>query len=309
MSTVVIPVGFATLDEGADPKTCPPGTMLVAENCAMDKQRRLIKRDGTRNLSRNIVVLGADLTAAKRLYAIGDELALTDGSKLYSYSAANDGWTDTGNLAEVGLTWSSLVDLATGVRTSDIGLITSGGADWVVQAWSNGDPTGGNLGSVYYQVYDRAADAIIVPPTLVDGSTTTVRSVRVIVSGFNYVILWRDSGSIHCSFNGAAATTLVSDGRTLGTSNAFDACLVGSTFVIAYELAAGTNRIQLRSYSFAGPPVQQAADVVTGEAGTNFQSISVEGASGETLYIAYANNADGVMFATANPAPRSWRVT
>ena len=74
------------VDEGTDPKQVPFGTLLTAQNVVWEKSGRLQKRQGTTTLTTSVVDDGS-ISSASRLITRGSELALTNGSKIYSYTS------------------------------------------------------------------------------------------------------------------------------------------------------------------------------------------------------------------------------
>lgn len=285
------------LAEGVDPHQVPFGTLLTAENACWVKSGCLGKRSGSAALTQNITG-GGTITAAKRLIVRGDELALTTGSNLYSY--AQGAWVDRGRHPEIGLTWTTLQDSQFGARTSDAAYLSDGR---VVHAWVSGDPTSSSTtGTVYYEIVDLATGAVLQRPAALD--TLAGYRVRVLATGTTYAILWVKDGTLW-HYSGTSNLALKADAANSDPDKlleqSFDACVIGTDFVVAYALDAGG--IQLVRYSFVATPVQQATAAVTGEASVGIHSISVAGASAETLYIGYANfQSNRISFAAANPS-------
>lgn len=284
------------VDEGTDPKQVPPGTLLTAENVVWLKSGCLQKRQGTTVLTSSIVG-GGSISSASRLFTRGNELCLISSGKVYAYTSS--GWIDRGRIPDVGLEWSTSLDTVMGVKHADIAYLSNG---QVVQAWISGDPDDLiTVGALYYQVVDLATGTRVTAPTKISSGTNQdpYRGVRIVVSGSSYAIIWSNAsaGRLY-SFVAGTTTNLKTDAST--TAPAFDACVIGTNFVVAYALAAGG--IRLVSYSFAATPVQQATDVVTSETSVGIESISIDGASGETLYIGYVDvQGNLIRRAMANP--------
>lgn len=287
-TTDVIPIAFGKLDESGDPKAMPPGTMLVAENCAMDKERAIIKRDGTKHLAKTIAG-GGSLAAGARLVVRGDELAIIDGGNLYAWSAVMGTWQNQGPISETGLTWTTLINYEGGVQACDVG-ITSDGR--VVTAWVDGDPTGLTFTqAIYIQVIDRGQDARISSPAKF-AAPASCTSVRVLVNGTNYMVVWDDGANIKCAMNGGTIRTLRTDAQNLAKPLAFDACALGANFAIAYEKApvASISRVDVYKYTFADPPVQLATnhfgDVNNGGV-QSFTCLGIDGGVGDLIWVAW----------------------
>lgn len=276
----------SSIDEGTDPKSLPAGSLRSITNMEWTKDGRLDKRAGTVGLSKNLSG-GGTIAAAKRLFLRGDELLMTDGANLYSYSPTAGTWLNTGWIPEVGLTWRPLADTVDGMISSDTAVRSDG---IVIHAWIPGDPSAiGPTGEVFYQTFDRAAGARIAPATAITAFAAAT-AVRVLAHGTDYIVLWQDTNSLKCSVNNGATATLRSDSVA---KSAFDACIIGSNFVVCYEQNnANVNAVALYAYSIATTPVQQATATVGSEVGLNtgaksFDSISISGAAGESLYVAY----------------------
>lgn len=280
------------LAEGVDPHQVPFGTLVTAENVEWSKSGRLQKRNG-------ITALGTIGATGLRLFTRGSELCAATHTTLYSRSTATSSWEATdggGFIPNVGLTWSTLGDTFDGAQAADIGITSAG---LLVHAWVSGDPFNGvtATGQLFYQIIDSTTGTVITPPARL-GTSDTPERVRVLTSTTNYIIVWDTGTNIKCSVNGGAVATLRNDAAA---NASFDACIIGTEFVIAYNLGAGG--IALYRYSIATTPVQQATGTVTGESST-VAAISIDGASGETLFIGYfgTSGADSFRIACANPS-------
>lgn len=78
-----LPIKFLGLQEGADPKSLPPGTLLKAENCRMDKGRRLGKRLGTGQFPRENArpwILKPSIEEGVRLQTRGEDVIVQSGT-------------------------------------------------------------------------------------------------------------------------------------------------------------------------------------------------------------------------------------
>lgn len=281
------------VDEGNDPKQVPFGTLLTAQNVVWLKSGRLQKRFGVSAISSSIVG-GGSLSSAERLIVRGDELALVDGTNLYSYTAS--GWVNKGEVPEAGIEWSTWLDDVRGVRSFDVARLSNG---QIVQAWVDGSPTDILAdGGLSYRILDGTTGAVVSGPTSL--STDAGYKIRVLASGTDWVILWNEGGDLKAATSGGT-TTLQTDAETIVRYMGLDACVIGSEFVVAYALSGAG--VQLRRYSFASTPALQASDTITGETAVLVGSISIAGASGETLYIAYSDGSNSrVRFAAADPS-------
>ncbi len=290
------------LAEGQDPHQVPPGTLVTAENAVWRQGGRLEKRFGLAALVATILG-GGSIAACSRLFTRGTELCLIDGTNLYAYSSAMASWKSAGLVPNLGATWSTILDATTGVQGTDAA-IASG---LLVHAWVSGDPAAptsvATSGALFVQVMDLASGTVLLPPTKVDASAYS--GVRVMIIGTTAIVLSRATNNLTAhtvnlsTMAVSAATNLRTDMLAVGAYEGFDACIIGSNFVVAYN-ATGT---LLKLYSYNSSLAQQATGGITSEVG-GCRMIGIDGASGETLYVCYSRgtgNGD-VYFAAANPS-------
>ncbi len=264
------------VEEGTDPKQVPFGTLLVAENVVWNKTGRLEKRQGTTRSARTTTAAGT-ITAGKRLMTRGDELCLIDGSNLYSLT--DSGWADRGRVPEVGIETSVAQNSTKGVEFYDIAKLANGN---LVHAWVNS--SGSIASELWCQITDPDTSTTITVPFRVAAIANTGRQIRIVVSGSDWAVIWMDGVNLkaYTSFSGVT-TTLRTDGDT--TWKALDAIVISNEIVIAYGL--GANGIKLVRYSFVSVPILQTNVTVAGEA-AECRAVSIDGASGEVIYIGYA---------------------
>ncbi len=119
-----MPVYFQGIQEGQDPKALPPGTLLLAENCAMDKPRRLGKRLGTTAIAATLGFLATlqdssfPITTPHRLQTRGKDLALQANE--HTYQRVSDGYMVTGRSPSLAITKRGLVDTTRSAGLVDI---------------------------------------------------------------------------------------------------------------------------------------------------------------------------------------------
>lgn len=274
-------------DEGVDPATLPIGTLRSLVNARWTKDGRLDKRWGTALMSRAILG-GGTLSGGARFVIRGDELCVIDGAYLYAYSATAASWVRIGQVPDVGLMSSTLVDPQIGIAATDLA-VSAGGL--FVHAWVTGDPTTTASGALYVQVVDPSGRSVLLPPTLLSSSGNT--RLRVLTIGALAFILTVNGANVDVytvnlgTFAVSAATHLRTDA---GAGSPFDACVIGSNFVIGYATAAAT-----ALYAYSTAFVQQATATVQAAVGT--VALSIDGASGESLYVAYFVAGTGVRMA------------
>lgn len=268
------------LSEGVDPRQVPPGTLTTAENVVWRQSGRVEKRPGTVALGPGIVT-GAGV---KRLFTRGNELCATDGQYLYGYASSVTTWKLAGRVPDVALTWSTATDTTNQIYAYDSAVSSAG---LRIDAWQAGDATSSE--DLYAQVVDLASGTVLYPATRI--KTSNARRVRVVVVGTKAIILTGDSNlsSIVAyridltTFTLSGPTTLRNDvAQDVGINYGFDACVIGSNFVLAYTSTAPT----IALYSYNSSLVQQASGSISSET-TGATMVSVDGQSGESLFVAY----------------------
>lgn len=268
------------LAEGVDPRQTPPGTLTTAENVVWRQSGRVEKRPGTAALGPGIVT-GAGV---KRLFTRGNELCATDGQYLYGYASSVSTWKYVGRVPDVALTWSTAIDTANQIYAYDSAVSSSG---LRIDAWQA--VTTASTEDLYAQVVDLASGTVLFPATRL--KFENARRVRVLVVGNYAVILTGDSNLSAIvayridllSFTVSGPTTLRSDvAQNVGVNYGFDACVVGSNFVLAYTNTAPT----IALYSYNSSLVQQAAGSISSET-TGATMVSIDGRSGVELFVAY----------------------
>ncbi len=277
------------LSEGTDPKQAPPGTLTRAQNVVWNKSRRIEKRPGTRALP----VL--DVSEGKRIFTRGTELCVIDGTNLSAFSSAKNGWKTVDKVPEVGLTWTALTDTATGVAQADVSLSS---ANLLTHAWVSGDPTVSvTTGTLFIQVTDHDTGTVLLTPTSIGSG---FESVRVLTIGTQAFVIYKAGANIRArtvdlvSFAVSASTLIIND----AANKHWDAIVIGSTFVVAYEHTGAAPALTLASFDTALAAVTTGS--VTGSVGVNFL-VGLAGALGEQIFIGYSIAAGDVHFATADP--------
>ncbi len=275
------------LAEGTDPHHVPVGTLVTAENIEWQKSGRVQKRLGTTALVRTIQG-GGSVSAGERLFTRGDELCLINGSTLYAYSSVNAKWTSVDQVPDAGLTWNTLTDSNAGVRTSDAAL-TAGG--YLVHAWTTGDPTQtAGSGRGFVQIIEAETGALVMPPTALASGATSIRGVRVLIVNSVPVVVFHYLSNTVATQCVDLSTLAVGTLQALVTTNSdyFDACVIGARLVIARESAGGGAVITLTDYTVSGTTLSNVTSgTIASEAGTPVGPISIDGADGEVIYIAY----------------------
>lgn len=171
----------AGVDTKSDPKVTTGNIDL--ENAVFNKAGAITKRYGyTETPTTTNDATPASITAARHLTTRDDELLMADADTLYTYSMAEDAWSDRGTYQSIAVTTSSAAEATSNQTTCD--QATVGGV--TVYAWED---SRGNAPDVYYCAYDATTGGQILTETsLGAGSKPLVR-----VCGNNILIIYYDS--------------------------------------------------------------------------------------------------------------------
>ena len=284
------------LAENIDPKQTPPGTLELAENCIRRKSGLVEKRSGTKALAQSIVG-GGTISAGARLLTRGSELGLIDGASLYSYSSNASAWRRVDKVPDVAVASATLIDPYQAVAMVDSAVSSAG---LLVAAWTTGSASTG--GQLFVQVTVLATGQTLLAPQVLSTAATNI-GVRVLVIGTTAVVLTNNPAAPAinawtvnlATLAVAGPTALKTDQST--TATCFDACVIGSNFVIAYPNSAFA--IQLHSFTSALVAVNNGS--VANSA--SVLCLSIDGALGESLYVAFATSTTGaatVSYGTAD---------
>lgn len=240
--TDLLPIQFRGVDEGQDSKSQPPGTLLRALNCLMDKGRRLLKRLGIASTTKTIVT-GGSVTSAKRAIG-GSNITLCDGDNVVSYSSALGAWRTVDRPTSARLTRRGLMDSTRTSSIVDIAIYNG----MLITAFVAGFNTASDV-YAFVKIEDLATGRVIMPALRVNPTTL----VRLLVSGTTAIIVTnRLAGGVEAK--ALDLTTFVLSGTSIifanaAGVNAFDACIGDNagvpTLYVAYAHAAGANRIQV----------------------------------------------------------------
>ncbi len=247
--TEVLQFQFRGVEQGADPKALPPGTLLEAKNCAMDKARRLCKRAGTASLTKNIFG-GSNVASGSRLLLTGDDTAQTNTETAYVYAPPLAKWKSIDRPPSLMVTRRALVDTVRSAVSVDIAIT----GDYQITAYITAIAgSSSSDGSLYYRVDSVSTGQMVLGPTLV--TATGAFSPRVLVNGAGtlvYIIYNGTTGNISCrllTLSTLAGSTSIIAGDGSGTG-AFDAVIgtsaSGETLYLAYTDT--TPEMRIRSF-------------------------------------------------------------
>ncbi len=253
-SAARLQIQFLGLNEGDDPKNLPPGTLLRAHNCAMDKARRIVKRYGTIELTHNDLT-GDEILTGNRILPMG-----AGGLGIVAKGAADT--TAYSYASPLAIPKWSAVDLPPVWRGTKRTLVDSTRSVQAVDIAISGDMlailymTAG--GGIYVRIDSLSTGAALLPPQELDPSGSA--NPRILISGTTALVLF--AGTSVISYQAIDLTTMALGASGDIVSNAtssptvFDA-VIGTpaagvaTLYIFYELASGTNRARLASFTFS----------------------------------------------------------
>lgn len=276
------------LAEGVEPHQAPPGTLTTAENCVWKKTGKVEKRFGTLYIAPTVIG-GGSMNQAVRLFTRGTELCVVDGSNLYAYQPTLSAWRNVGPVPTVMLDWATCLDATTGVSAVDQAISSTGIS---VVAWVVGEPTAayGTTGAVRFLVRGPNGETL-VPPTTANAGTNHL--VRTLIIGTTAYIFFQNTTSIVSTTVDLTTMTVTTHGACVTNVKVqgWDACVIGSTIVFAYEDTGGGLKLKSVDTSLAG----LTTGSIAGEAGNTINCISIDGASGESLYVGYYVDSTGLI--------------
>lgn len=263
-----IPVQFQGLQEGVDPKAMqPPGTLLKADNCRMDKARRLRKRGGTTLLNATVIG-GGSIIAGTRLFETDDGgLGMSDGTSLYTYSQNSYSWRKIARDTPFTLTRRPLLDNFLSPSCVDTAIPTSGTYNtWLVSVWMSQDSLNASgTATIYVQVQDIRTWEMVLPPTQVD-TAPGIYPKLCIFGNTAWIFYVRSSqaasgiGDLLASKLDLATLNITTQVRVVtgGTETPIDVDTDNSFIYVVRQLSAGVDRIEVRQLD----PQSSCADTV-----------------------------------------------
>jgi hypothetical protein len=258
----VVNVQFRGMDQAADPKAQPVGTLVRADNCVMDKARRLKKRRGTASYSKAATIGYAAAhavapSAGKRLMSRGQDLIVNDGVYAFSRQAAFSAWDVIGKPSPLSMRRRTYLDVTRSAGAVDTVLI----GDLLVTAFMSGYSIA--YGSMlHFQIEDAETGTKIVPPTMVASASAT--AMRLMKANGKFWLVWTESNGNVNVFGYDTTTLSVALGPTLLTSDGslsttlpvLDARLVSSAvwgedvmyFAYGLQTAVGGKKVRARGW-------------------------------------------------------------
>ncbi len=293
--TSLLQVQFQGVNEGDDPKNLPPGTLLKADNCAMDKARRLVKRAGTTGLAKT-AISGSNVAAGERFITNGSNLALSDGQTAFTYVDALAKWNPIDRPPSLLATNRPLLDSTRSVDAVDTAIYGDLLISYYVVSGSR---------SSFVQVENTVTGESVLPPTFVSG-TADYAFPRVLVSGTTAHLLVSIPTGILASplalttLTLTTGTFIVAD-SVVATATKFDAVIgasaSGTTLYVAYELDAGASRTKIASYVLS----TYAAITSITYTGTTVRAICLAyGSASSRILLISSNGGAGIVLSTTD---------
>lgn len=290
------------VDEKTRTELVTPASFTSLTNLRQLKKGSYQKRLGYAALS-SLGFNGFSVPAAKRLIAYRDELLQTDGLSLYSRIPSMDMWKQVPGFApQLSLRVTPTVSIQYSLVSHAVTVVN--GYQVIVYTVQNTHLAA--TYSIYLSVLDSNGNIIIPPSAL---ASVALPQVTVTSAGNVAVVLWAVSGSanlkvytldlsspstlataaILLSLNSLGpSTNIITD---MGNGACFDACSLGSTFVIAYvntkANTAVANQLSIRSFNSA--LVQQAANTstTTGAGAGAVPAVAVTGNASNVVFVAF----------------------
>lgn len=183
LSKQIIDIPLGGLNTNVDAKLLAPGSLAQAQNVAFDRIGGLNKRPGYTELTKTVSGT-TDVTACQFIFSRKNELLLSDGSLLLSYSQAASSWFSRGTWRTCRHTILDTFADSTTQTLSWYDCVTDGVA--AVYVWLT------NSGYLYYATMDVVTGSLIVPPTNVQ---SRVGSPSLVISGSTVYLVHVDTVS------------------------------------------------------------------------------------------------------------------
>jgi len=218
------------IDTKSDSKQQVPGSLIELENGRFTEPGKIRKRFGHDELGRGIIG-GGTIASGAGLAAFRDELLASTGTKLYSYSEANDAWVENGDLFNVTLETENIIRNDRAQSAQDSCIHASG-----LQCFVWEDSSGG----ARYSLIDYKTKLQIVTDALIASDATKPKAFAL---GNNLVILYYDTSEsdVNALVIPIASPTapVIKDIATDAVNDVFDAQVIGSRLFVTYNNTSG----------------------------------------------------------------------
>lgn len=199
--------GLATQD---DPKSSAAGRLDLLENTQSVRTTEggieIEKRPGTPSGSRNIQG-GGSVAAGKKLAALGGQLVMTDGHRLYAKNDALGTWSEKGKVCDLSAQLEHIVSGGIDAIETDVAY-ADGYACFVVSR-----NTGGTATNVEWYVREVTTGEMVGSGSI---ASSYMARVQAIASAF-FVFVWDGTATLTCYKIATATPTTISSGVSVAT--------------------------------------------------------------------------------------------
>lgn len=269
----------------------PRQAFHALQNLTHTKRGAVSKSPGTVTAPYTLVDLdAAAITTGRTLDSLGDKLVASDASGVVRvWSPAFAAWAEVGQLPECTVTRRAV----SGTQSETPYLVAAYEPtnDVYVVVWVQYRPTNGWLRAA---VVERATGAVLAEDWIDEGEHCRIATVGTYVAVTfvngtgNVVVFYLDCNDPTAGWTDSGLGWAGADLDTAAGTLIYDMMPVGSTaLIIAYGLAAGVNRIQLRRVETAGWTLTNSATVAT--ASTTPVALAIGGT--DVCWVTYAYGA------------------
>ena len=166
---------FLTALQGdTDERLVPPGALLDAKNCYVDKKSAFAKRHGfTKVPKTKLSPKGYEITAGRKLFSTGEELCLASKTRLHALKdSTQDGWYDRGYISPCEVKVTGIEEDYGQVRTGRFDTAANDGFILTGYQKITSDPSASDalVSEIWYCIEDEDGQRVQGPTMLTNGS-------------------------------------------------------------------------------------------------------------------------------------------
>lgn len=274
-----VPIAFAKgLDTKTDPKQVMMGKLLLLENAVFTSPLSFRKRYGVKTLGLNVEG-GNTISAGKACMAFNKEFNLFDGNSLYSFSEADQTYSNKGSATSLNVSIAPVIRNIYQQTNPNSAYHPSG---FILETWD--DSRGGSR----YAIIDRSTGQYVVSDALLPATATNPKPYAL---GQNFVIFYIDSVSHNMNFvhisalNPTVLSSPSSFAINVNVANpAYDAVLSDNNIYVVYNNSDGGGGISIKYMSMF--LVGSVTRDVVGESAT---VINIAADASQNVWITYYN--------------------
>ena len=221
----------------------PSSTFTRVQNLVHSQRGTLSKRPGSSLFPSTILGGSSFLQKGQRVFAYRDEIAVSDGTNLYSYSEAAAGWRNAGPLPECAVSRMSLGNANVSGAQASLSDVAKCGS-YLLVLRQDLQPTG-NTWIVNLYVYDAVTLTLVtVLPAFPNSPTLAATQLRIAASTTAAVMVAYGGSTLSISTFKASSLSINAQSpnypTSIGGGQQIDACVCGSTLVAVNTLATST---------------------------------------------------------------------